>query len=171
MIIIMNTRIIVYAFACLSFCIVIGGAVYEHMAVVPQWAAGPPLSLQLFQGPHGLNPTPFWKMIHPVTLLLLAVSLLLFRRTGASPFLISSMAGYVIILVITFSFFVPELVAITGTPFAGSVDPDLQARAQRWERLSLVRLSALIVLAIALLSGMAFSGDRKMPHTSGASAL
>ena len=35
---------IIYSIACLSFAIIIGGAVYEHLNVVPQWAAAPPVN-------------------------------------------------------------------------------------------------------------------------------
>ncbi|HEX2533417.1 MAG TPA: hypothetical protein VHK69_06760, partial [Chitinophagaceae bacterium] len=61
---------LLYAFTCLSFATVIGGAVYEHMNIVPTWAAAPPVSLSMFQGEHGLKPEHFWKFIHPLTLLL-----------------------------------------------------------------------------------------------------
>jgi hypothetical protein len=36
---------LLYALTCLAFAIIIGGAVYEHLNVVPQWAAAPPVSL------------------------------------------------------------------------------------------------------------------------------
>ena len=55
---------IIYSIACLSFAIIIGGAVYEHLNVVPQWSAAPPVSLSMFQGEYGLKPDLFWKIIH-----------------------------------------------------------------------------------------------------------
>lgn len=150
----MDLRKIVYAFACLSFAIVIGAAVYEHVAVVPQWTAAPPLSLSMFQGKYGLNPTPFWKAIHPVTLLLLSSSLILFWRTGSRPYLLTTGIGYVLVLIITFAFFVPELIAITGSGYASQSDSSLVQRASLWEALSLVRLAFLILLAIVGLLGL-----------------
>lgn len=147
----MSVKNLVYSFSCLSFCIVIGGAVYEHIAVVPQWASGPPVSLSMFQGKYGLKPAPFWKMIHPVTLLLMGLSLVLYWRTGRMRNLLVTMIGYVLILVITFGFFVPELIAITETGYAELQDPGLTGRAKRWEQLSLARLGLLILLALVLL--------------------
>lgn len=146
---------IVYAFACLSFSVVIGAAIYEHVAVVPRWSAAPPLSLSMFQGEYGLNPTPFWMAVHPATLLLLAASILLFWKTGSRPYLLITSVGYVVILLVTFAFFVPELVAITGSTISGEVDVSLTKRAGLWEALSLVRLSILIVLSIILFLGSA----------------
>ena len=150
----MNFKNIVYAFACLSFSVVIGAAIYEHVAVVPRWSAAPPLSLSMFQGEYGLNPTPFWMAIHPATLLLLAASILLFWKTGSRPYLLITSVGYVVILLITFAFFVPELVAITGSAISGKADVSLTKRAGLWETLSLVRLTILIVLSIILFLGL-----------------
>ena len=153
----MDLRNIIYAFACLSFAVVIGAAVYEHVAVVPRWTAAPPASLTMFQGKYGLNPTPFWKSIHPVTLLLLIASIILMRKTGSKPYLLITFTGYVLVLIITFSFFVPELIAITGATMENT-DPTLAKRAGLWETLSLVRLSFLIILAITCFLGLTKSG-------------
>lgn len=150
----MDFKNIVYAFACLSFAIVIGAAVYEHVAVVPRWTAAPPVSLSMFQGKYGLNPTPFWKAIHPVTLLLLIAALLLFWKTGSRGYLLTTFIGYIIVLIITFAFFVPELIAITTATLSESADHSLITRAKQWESLSLVRLLFLILLAIAGFLGL-----------------
>ncbi len=154
----MNFKNVIYAFACLSFSVVVGAAVYEHVAVVPRWSAAPPASLSMFQGKYGLNPTPFWVAIHPVTLLLLAASVVFFWKTGSRPYLLTTSTGYVIVLMITFAYFVPELIAITGTSFSENIDHSLIKRAKQWEILSLVRLSFLIVLAITAFLGLAKQG-------------
>ncbi|RFS17553.1 DUF1772 domain-containing protein [Emticicia sp. C21] len=150
----MDFKNIIYAFACLSFAIVIGGAIYEHMGVVPRWSAAPPASLSMFQGKYGLNPAPFWMTIHPVTLLLLTTAIILFRKTDCKAYLLTTTIGYVIVLIITFMFFVPELMAITGTPYSENIDSSLTKRAKQWEVLSLVRLAFLIVLAIVAFLGL-----------------
>ncbi len=154
----MSFKNVVYAFACLSFSVVVGAAIYEHVAVVPGWSAAPPASLSMFRGKYGLNPTPFWVAVHPVTLLLLAVSIALFWKNGSRPYLLATSVGYVIVLVITFAYFVPELIAITGTPFSENIDQSLIKRAKQWEMLSLIRLSFLVVLAIAAFLGLAKPG-------------
>ncbi|MBN8787351.1 MAG: hypothetical protein J0I84_09685 [Terrimonas sp.] len=150
----MDIKNIIYAFACLSFAVVTGAAIYEHIAVVPRWSAAPPVSLSMFQGKYGLNPTPFWIAIHPVTLLLLFASVILFWKTGSRSYLLITSAGYVLVLIITFAFFVPELIAITGTPYSEHMNDSLTKRAKQWEILSLVRLSFLIILAIIVFLGL-----------------
>ncbi len=150
----MEFKNIIYAFACLSFAVVVGAAIYEHIAVVPRWSAAPPASLSMFQGKYGLHPTPFWVAIHPVTLVLLTATIVLFRKTGSKPYLLITTAGYMVVLVITFAFFVPELIAITGGPYSENIDDSLTKRAKQWEVLSLVRLSFLIILAIIIFLGL-----------------
>lgn len=145
---------ILYAFTCLSFAAIIGAAIYEHLGVVPQWAAAPPASLAMYQGEYPLKAENFWMPIHPVTMALLIVSLIVFWRTLRRINLLVTLAGYVIILIITFIYFVPELISITGTPYSDVADPELTSRAKTWEILSIIRLFVLIGLAINLFMGL-----------------
>ena len=145
---------LLYAFTCLSFAIVIGAAVYEHIAVVPRWSAAPPASLTMFQGEYGLNAAPFWKLIHPVTLLLMITTLVIFWKTGSRIHILVPLSVYVAILAVTAVFFVPELLSITQTPLSDIADAMLTKRAQTWETMSIVRLGVLVGLAIYLFLGL-----------------
>ncbi len=140
--------------AILSYIIVIGGATYEHLAMVPQWTAAPPASLAMLQGEFGLRPHYFWIPIHPFTLLLMIGALVTNWKSARRRTIQLVMGGYVLVLVITQIYFVPELLDITGTPFSTTVDADLQARAGLWEVFSLVRLAFLIGVAIKFLSAL-----------------
>ena len=154
----MDFRGIIFAIARLGFSVVIGAAIYEHIAVVPQWSRAVPASLAMFQGEYGLRPGPFWMMIHPLTLVFMGLSLLLYWKTAYRKSLLITLSCYVLILGITFSYFVPELLSITGTAYSGTNDPSLTSRAKLWETLSLVRLAFLLVLAVVLLKPRGFSG-------------
>lgn len=153
---------LLYSLACLCFCIMIGGAVYEHTSVVPQWAAAPPASLSMFQGEYGLNPAPFWQSIHPVTLIFLIISLVLNWKGARRNHILYVLIPYFLILVITAIYFVPELMAITNTAFANTVNADLTRRAKTWEILSLVRLAVLIGMAVFLLRGLTKDTSRRL---------
>jgi len=150
------------ALGAISFITVIGGAVYEHLAFVPQWAAAPPTSLALLQGPYGMRPERFWMPIHPVTLLLMIAALVANWRTVRRRAMSMALGGYTLVLIITGIYFVPELLAITGTPYADTVDAGLQTRAARWETLSIVRLVFLVALALTWLSALAQPAERKI---------
>jgi hypothetical protein len=147
-------RDIIYSLTCLAFAITIGGAVYEHINIVPVWSAAPPISLSMFQGEYGLNPEFFWMIIHPVNLLLFVLTLMLHWRSGRRKNLLLVLASYLVILVVSFLFFVPELISITKTAIDTSTDPALAQRAERWEWLSLVRLGILVMLSLVLFTGL-----------------
>ncbi|MHA4847321.1 hypothetical protein ACX0G7_24365 [Flavitalea antarctica] len=151
-------RDLVYAIACLAFAIIIGGAVYEHLNVVPVWAAAPPVSLSMFQGKYGLRPDLFWKIIHPVTILLFVLALAFNWKYARRSNIIVVLSAYILILVVTAIYFVPELISITSTPFSNVQDADLVKRASLWERLSIARLAVLVILAIKLFMGLTNAG-------------
>ena len=44
----------------ISFIVVIGGATYEHLGIVPVWASAAPASLAMFQGEYGIATQRFW---------------------------------------------------------------------------------------------------------------
>jgi cytochrome bd-type quinol oxidase subunit 2 len=150
-----------YAVTCLAFITMIGGAVYEHLNIVPVWAAAPPVSLSMFQGQYGLKPELFWMIIHPVILLLFVITLIMHWKTARRKTLLIVFVSYTLILIVTFVHFVPELVSITTTAFSETPDSDLTRRAGLWEKLSLARLLVLAVLSIVLLLGLTKSDARR----------
>jgi hypothetical protein len=150
----MNFRNILYALTCLSFSVILGAAIYEHTALWPTAFSEPPKSLSVFQGPYRLNSAMFWMSVHPVTLLLFVITLAVSWKTTRRKHVLIAMGGYVIVLLTTFTFFVPELVELTGTPYSDTVDASLQARGSRWITLSLIRGGVLIALAMVLLLGL-----------------
>ena len=147
--------------ASISFVVVIGGAVYEHLALVPVWTSAVPASLTVFQGPYRLAAENFWIPIHPVTIVLFVVALIANWKTDRRILIIAPLVGYVLILGVTWFYFVPELMELTQTPFSETVDAALTARANTWETLSLVRLGVLFILAITLLSSLATPTDSR----------
>ena len=151
----MNLKDIFYSIACLSFSIVIGAAVYEHLAVVPQWTAAPPYSLSMFQGEFGLKAQAFWIPIHPITLVLIISTLVLSWKTSRRKNILIALVGYMVILAITALYFVPSLLEITSATYSSTVDPVLTSRAKQWETFSIIRLFTLIGLAIAMFLGLA----------------
>jgi len=148
------TKNLSYSFAALAFACVIGAAVYEHLTVVPQWSAAPPASLTMFQGTYGLKPDKFWMLIHPVTLLLFVITLVLHWKTARRKNLLITLGGYAFVLCVTTIYFVPELISIITAPLSTTADSDLTARAKLWELLSIVRLGCLIVLSMVLFLGL-----------------
>lgn len=144
---------LIYALTCLSFSIIVGAAVYEHLAVWPRAYAAPPLSLSMFQGEYGLNSGAFWTKIHPVTLLLFITTLILFWKSARRKTILIVFIGYIVVMVTTFLYFVPELIDITTTEYTTAIDESLRSRGALWEKLSLLRLAVITGLAIVLYFG------------------
>jgi hypothetical protein len=140
--------------ASISFIVIIGGATYEHAAVVPVWTRAVPASLAMFQGEYGLAAANFWIPVHPITIALLVAALIANWRTERRRYIVITMAGYLVMLGATFVYFVPELMALTQADYSTTVNAELTRRADLWETLSLVRLGILFVLAITLLFGL-----------------
>jgi hypothetical protein len=156
----MNYKNIIYSLACLSFSIVIGAGMYEHVAAVPRWSAAPPSSLTMFQGQYGLYPEPFWIGVHPIALVLLIITLILAWKTSRRINVIATIVGYIAVLAITRVYFVPELLDIINTPVSANADTALTERAKQWEMLSLARMAFMMILSIILFLGLTKGNDR-----------
>jgi len=128
--------------------------VYEHIAVFPRAFVAPPKSLMMFQGEYSINPGPFWQSIHPITMILFVITLILSWKTPRKKNILIALVGYVILLIATFIYFVPEIMALAKTPYEDAVNMELVQRGARWESLSLVRLGILIVLTLVLFIGL-----------------
>lgn len=136
----MNIKNFFYSITCISLCIPFGAGLYEHIAVWPNAYSELPKSLAMFQGPYGLEPAPFWMAIHPVTVVLFAITLFLHWKTTRRNSILIPFAIYFGILVITAIYFVPNLMLITNTPYSDTVDSSLQKMGDAWEAFSWVRL-------------------------------
>jgi hypothetical protein len=136
-----------------SFLILLGGGNYEALNVTQKLASAPPKSLAILQGEYRFFPVPFWIIFHMLTEILLVAALVfnwrvsLYRRKV----LLFVCAGALILRVVTMIYFAPETGAIASAPFSNTVDPELLARAQRWEFWNYIRLGAYYVLGITLL--------------------
>jgi len=156
----MNTfRTVILILASISFIVVMGGAVYEHVGIVPVWASAAPASLAMFQGEYPIAPFRFWIPIHPITFGLLLLSLILNWGTVRRNYILTVIVGYAFVLLATFFWFVPQLMSIIGTAYSTGIDAELTQRAQSWEFWSQVRLGSIFVLAFILLFGLSKSAE------------
>lgn len=167
----MKSRNLILSLATLVFILMVGGATYEHIAVVPKWSAAPPASLAMFQGDYGLQAEFFWMAIHPVAILLLVIALVLHWKTSKRKPILTVLIAYVVILIVTSIYFVPELMSIIGSPYQDTVDDSLLERASLWEALSLVRLVFLFIMSMMLLGSLTITDERHIIRRSGEAPL
>lgn len=143
-----------YVLTCISFSIILGAGIYEHVAVWPNAYSEPPQSLTMFQGKYALESAPFWMSIHPVTLVLFITALVLNWKSERRKNILIPLVIYMTILVITSIYFVPELISINNTSYAEKIDADLRKRGNTWIALSLIRACILVAADFILLLGL-----------------
>ena len=153
----MSISTLLLQLAAAGWGILCGGMIYEHLAVVPQWASRPPESLAMWTGPYRLRAERFWIGVHPLLIALLVGALATGWSSDARSYVTVVLGCYLTILAITGSWFVPELKRLTSDPNAAIQPDDWRRRAKRWERLSIVRGVLIVGLAWPLLHALTVS--------------
>lgn len=140
--------------------IVLGGVVYSHIAFFPSYLSGLPNSAVLVNGPYPIKDQYFWLLIHPLAILSLIISLALNWKIRARRKLIAIPLGvYVLAIVVTSLYFVPELRAFSNSPNLAVSPAEWYARGQRWQHLSWTRGTIMGLSYIALLLALAWRED------------
>ena len=133
----------------------LGGIAYSHLVYFPTYLSALPDSAVVVNGPYGLHEAIFWMIIHPLLILSLIGALALnWRSRARRKLILTSFAVYVLVLVITQIYFVPELIAFERSPESSLTPAQWLARGQRWQRLSWLRgavcYAAFVPLLLAL---------------------
>jgi hypothetical protein len=118
----------------------LGGIAYSHLVYFPVYLSALPDSAVVVNGPYGLHEAIFWMIIHPLLILSLVVALVLnWRLRVRRKLILISFAVYVLVLIISQLYFIPELMAFSRSPQSGLTPVEWLARGQRWQRLSWIR--------------------------------
>ena len=154
---IVNARTISLMVSLIFYGIFIGGIVYAHVVFFPPYLSALPASAALTNGPYALHDEYFWTLIHPLAILALIVALILNWKIPARRNLIAiPLVLYVIAMIVTFLYFVPELRAFHSSPSSSVSAAEWYTRGQRWQYLSWTRGTimglAMIPLLLALVS-------------------
>jgi hypothetical protein len=134
----------------------LGGVAYSHLVYFPVYLSALPASAVVVTGPYGLHEAIFWMLIHPVLILSLGASLALnWRSRYRRQHIAGSMALYVLVLVVTWLYFVPELTAF-ATSQASTISPaEWLERGQRWQHRSWLRGAVMYACIVPLLLALA----------------
>src|SRR5688572_15625946 len=97
--------------------ILMGAVVYSHLIFFPVFLSNLPESASIVNAEYGFRDAPFWMPIHPILLTLYVIALVLNRQNRFRRNVIGvSLAVYLVIILSTFLYFVPELMAFTASP-------------------------------------------------------
>lgn len=151
----MSLSTILLQLSVIGWGVLCGAIIYEHLAVVPQWARRPPESLTMWTGDYRLKAERFWMGIHPVLVAVLIGALATGWSDGDRRAALTLVLGtYVAALALTGVWFVPELLRLTMDPAAAIAPDEWRSRARRWELASIVRGVLLVGLAWPLISAL-----------------
>lgn len=130
----------------------LGGIAYSHLVYFPVYLSALPDSAVVVTGPYGLRESIFWMTVHPLLILSLIVSIVLNWRSQARRSLILiSIAVYVLALIVTTIYLVPELIAFERSPQSSVTAAEWLARGKRWQTLSWIRGAVCYVALVPLL--------------------
>jgi hypothetical protein len=130
----------------------LGGIAYSHLVYFPVYLSDLPASAVLVNGPYGLNETRFWVIIHPLLIVSLVAALVLnWNSTWRRKLISVSFIVYVVVLLVSQFYFIPELVLFKHSPESTLPAAEWLARGRRWQRLSWLRGLTMYLAFIPLL--------------------
>ena len=165
----LKLRDIALMLSILVMGILLGGIVYSHIVYFPPYLSELPASSVLVNGPYALHEEYFWLAIHPLAILSLIASLVanwkdrLRRKMIAIPLTV-----YVLAIVATSLYFVPELQNFHNSPSMNVSTAEWYARGQRWQHLSWIRGTLLLLSYIPLLVALRSGGTSGLRLSEGA---
>lgn len=140
----------------LLYGVLLGGIVYLHLVFFSVYLSNLPESTVLVNGPYALHDEYFWTLIHPLAILSLIVALIANWSNRRRRILIAMPLDiYVITMVVTFLYFVPELMAFKESATSQIPAAEWHERGIRWQHLSWLRGGTMALFYIPLLLALA----------------
>ncbi len=141
--------------AIVFWATIIGAIMYSHVVFLSAYLPNLPGSTALLIGPYGIHDENFWIPIHPLCIVALITTLILnWKLLPRRKFILSTLILYIVVLVITFIYFVPELQAFAKSHQSNIPATEWIERGTRWEQFSWIRgffmYCGFVMLLIAL---------------------
>jgi uncharacterized membrane protein len=146
--------------------ILLGGIVYSHIVYFPVYLSDLPASASVVTGKYGMDEALFWMLIHPALVLMLIVSLIInWKLPPRRKLILTSLGIYIIVLVVTSLYFIPELMAFKASPQSTISPAEWLTRANRWQNLSYIRGTFMFIGFIPLLIALTKSNESETAIT------
>lgn len=169
----MRTRLGTYSLmlAVIFWGTLLGGIAYSHLVYFPVYLSALPASAILVNGRYGLHESIFWMTVHPLLILSLIVALVVnWKYKLRRKFILISSVVYLLMLVVTQIYFLPELAAFAQSAQSNVSEAEWAARGQRWQTMSWIRggvmYAGIVPLLFALTKPVSVSGDSTVAHAS-----
>lgn len=135
---------------------IVGAIFYSHIAVLPSILYHLPESRVLENGPFPIKDEFFWKAIHPIVILFTMLALIFnWKNIQRRKLIGAASIIYIIALIATFTFFVPELITMLKSNQNISITKsEWLARGERWIKLSWIRGGFMFIGFFLLLQSL-----------------
>ena len=154
-----------YFISIILWATLIGAMVYSQVVFFSAYLTHLPQSTALLKGSYGMHDEKFWGMIHPALILTLVITLLLnWKLAERRKYILVAMVIYAVAIVATFLYFVPELKNFAASDQSGISAEEWLQRGNRWQYLSWIRGSFMLLGFILLLIGLTKNGAGKIKH-------
>ena len=151
--------------AVILWATLLGGIVYSHLVYFPVYLSALPDSAVVVNGTYGLNEVPFWMTVHPLLILsLIAAVALNWKSRPRRKLILISFAVYILVLVVSSIYFIPELVAFKRSPESSVSAAEWLARGQRWQRLSWIRGTVCYLAFVPLLLALTNPAEARVEN-------
>ncbi|MBK5271350.1 MAG: DUF1772 domain-containing protein, partial [Bacteroidia bacterium] len=160
----MMTRTRQFFLMAALFCwaIIVGAFVYSHIAYFPGYLFNLPQSNALIKSEYGINDILIWKMLHPLAIIVTIITLVLnWRLKARRKLLLVASAIYLLAIIATFMYYVPELLRFAALDMNSRHTSALLHEGKTWFILSIVRGCFMCVGFVLLL--IALSRDNSQP--------
>ena len=153
----MITRIILWLWVIFAG-LLIGGAIYETLVILPLWGGAPPESVKSW--PYGIVQVKFFGWVTPafggLSLLMLVFSSKI--SAAARKWALAAGAAGVIVVIWTFLFFVPILQITQANRGAGLSGEEITTLVNQWANWNYLRMALLVFAWLAGLKAFSSSG-------------
>lgn len=148
--------------AVFCWAILVGSIVYSHIAYFPGYLYHLPQSNALIKSEYGMNDGLVWMLIHPPAITCTVIALVLNRRLQARrKLLLIALVFYLLAIIATFMYFVPEILKFAALDIKSQQTPALLQRGKTWFLLSIIRGCFMCIGFVLLL--MALSRGNSHP--------
>ncbi len=148
------------------FCwaIIVGAFVWSHIAYFPGYLFNLPQSNALIKSEYGMNDSLVWKAIHPLAVSLTIITLVMNWRLKARRKLLLMTSGiYLLTIIATAIYFVPELLRFAALDIHSPHTPALLYEGQTWFILSIIRGCFMCLGFVLLLIALSRSNSQPAP--------
>lgn len=120
--------------------VLVGADAFAQAAITPVVLSAPPASLAMFQGEYVYESAPFWQIANMLGLALLIAALAMHWHTVRRNPLVMTLAGFLLVSVVSLAYIFPEFTAIVSSSYSDTVDPALIERGAAWRAVAFSRL-------------------------------